>query len=243
MKRTICLSIFLVLLLLCLTACATSLPKPTASAPALSQVTLEEWAQRYPAEYNDWKDSVHGVAYLAGNKDAPSCTDCHGDPATGEIQTPAFHLEIPSRCARCHSNETVMSKYGVATDVYDTYRADYHGTTIEYYRANDPTTWRYEAVCSDCHGSHAVYGPDDPQSSVASANLLTTCQQCHPKAPPNFAAASSGHYRTTREASLLVYLIKLLYQVLIPTVIGLMLVYIGLDISYRGRKKLRGKKS
>lgn len=243
MKRIVWVS--LGLLLLSLTACSTPAGSPAGVAPAPAQpgIPPEEWATRYPAEYNDWKDSVHGVAYLAGNKDAPGCTDCHSDPATGEIQTLAFHLEIPSRCARCHSNETVMSKYGVATDVYDTYRADYHGTTIEYYRANDPTTWRYEAVCSDCHGSHAVYGPDDPQSSVASANLLATCQQCHAEAPPNFAAASSGHYRTTRGAPLLVYLIKLFYQVLIPVVIGLMLVYIGLDISYRGRKKLRGKKS
>ena len=230
---------------LSLTACSTLAGSPAGVAPAPAQtgVVPEEWATRYPKEHDDWKDSVHGVAYLSGNSDAPGCTDCHGDPETGEIQTSVFHLEIPSRCARCHADEEVMSKYGVATDVYDTYRADYHGTTIEYYRVKNPATWRYEAVCSDCHESHAVYGPDDPRSSVASANLLATCQQCHLEARPNFAAASSGHYRTTREASLLVYCVRLFYMILIPTVIGLMLAYIGLDISHRVRKKLRGEES
>lgn len=241
MKRIVCAS--LSLLLLSLTACSTPASGPARVAPAQPRIQPEEWAIRYPKEYNDWKDSVHGVAYLSGNSDAPGCTDCHSDPKTGEIQTPAFHLEIPSRCARCHSNEKVMREYGVATDVYDTYLADYHGTTIEYYRANNPSMWRYEAVCSDCHQSHAIYKPDDPRSSVAPANLLVACQKCHAGAPPNFAAGSAGHFRTTQEASLVVYLVKLFYIILIPAVIGLMVAYIALDILHRVRKKFRREES
>ena len=212
-------------------------------APAEPGLTLGEWAARYPTEYNDWKDSVHGAAYLSGNSDAPGCTDCHPDPQTGQIQTAAYRLEIPSWCARCHADEKMMGKYGLAADVYATYRADYHGTTIEYYRANSPTTWRYEAVCSDCHGSHATYKQDDPRSSVTAANLLATCQQCHKAAPPNFATAATGHYRTTRQASLFVYLVKLFYLILIPVVLGLMLAYIGLDIAHRVRNRSRRSES
>jgi len=242
MKRIVWVSLCV---LLFLTACSTLVRNPAKVAPAPAQTGIqpEEWATRYPKEYNDWEDSVHGVAYLSGNSYAPGCTDCHGDPETGEIETSTFHLQIPSSCARCHADEKVMDKYGLSADVYDTYRADYHGTTIEYYRANDPAMWRYEAVCSDCHESHAVYGPDDLRSSIASANLLATCQQCHPEASPNFAVASTGHYRTSREASLLVYGVKLFYKVLIPTVIGLMLAYIGLDISHRLRNRFREKRS
>lgn len=229
--------------LLSLTGCSVLVGSPAvvAPAPAPSDVQPEEWATGYPNEYDDWSDSVHGVAYLSGNADAPGCTDCHGDPETGELSTALFRLEIPSTCARCHADDTVMSKYGIAADVYETYQADYHGTTIEYYRANDPTALRQEAVCSDCHGSHAVYGPDDAKSSVGSANLLATCQRCHPDAQPNFTAASAGHSIATREGPLLVYLVALFYKVLIPVVIGLMLAYIGLDISHRLRKRLRGK--
>ena len=236
MKRIIWISLCV---LLSLTACSTLVGRPAGVAPAESDVGLEEWDTRYPNEYNDWEDSVHGVAYLSGNSDAPGCTDCHSDPKTGEIETPNYHLEIPSRCARCHADQQVISEYGLAADVYETYQADYHGTTIEYYRAKNPETWRYEAVCSDCHDSHAIYRADDPRSLAAPANLLATCQRCHPEASPDFAAASTGHYRTNREASLLVYCIKLFYTVLTPLVIGLMLAYIGLDISHRLRKKSR----
>ena len=233
----------LCLLLLALTACSAPAKPVTAPPTPAETVSIEEWAQRYPNEYNDWKDSVHGVAYLAGNKDAPGCTDCHGDPASGEFNTSAFRAEIPSRCARCHDNEQMMAKYQVATDAYDTYLPGYHGTTIEYYRANDPTSWRYEAVCSDCHQAHAIYKPDDPRSSVAPANLLQTCQKCHPGAQANFAAPTNGHFRTTRAASRLVFYVGLFYKILIPLVIGAMLFYIVLDIVHRVRKSLGGHRS
>ncbi len=236
MKRTIVLSL---LLLLALTGCALvqgDSPQP-APRPAASSVKLEEMARLYPKEYSDWKDSVHGVAYLAGNTDTPGCTDCHGDPASGEIQTSAFHLEIPARCARCHDDAQLMAKYGVAADTYDSYRADYHGTTVEYYRTADPTTWRYEATCHDCHGSHAVYKVDDARSAVAPANLLATCQKCHQGAEPNFAASAVGHFRTSASAATPVYIFGLAYKILIPVILAGMLAYIALDIVHRLRTR------
>ena len=124
--------------------------------PEASDVPLETWEELYPIEYADWADSVHGQAYLAGDSNAPACTDCHSDPETGEVRTTAFNLDIPNRCGSCHSDEEMMSEYEISADVYDTYLADYHGTTIAYYHAMGTDTLRYEAVCSDCHGSHAV---------------------------------------------------------------------------------------
>ncbi len=248
MRRIVWIS--LCFLALCLAACATSSGQAVYK-PAPSDVSLEEWAARYPQEYNSWKDSVHGSAYLAGKQDAPGCTDCHQDPATGEIATAAFHLDIPARCARCHSDAAKMSQYNITADVYATYLADYHGKTIAYYAAtggpSGPTARRYEAVCSDCHGSHAVYAPDDPRSSMAPAHLLATCQQCHAGASVNFTAAT-GHYRSaldpvTRADAPLVFWVKLVYQSMIPVIIGLMMVYIGLDVTYRVRKQRRERRS
>ena len=240
MKRIILISLCV---LLSITACSASVESPpgVAPAPASSDVQDQVWATRYPIQYAEWSDSVHGVAHLEGNADAPGCTDCHGDPEAGEVISATLRLEIPSRCARCHADETVMSKHQVATDVYETYQADYHGATIETYRATDPTAIRSEAVCSDCHESHAVYGPDDARSSVAAANLLGTCQQCHAGAATNFVAASAGHFRTTPDASILVFIIKLFYIVLIPVVLGGMLAFIGLDIWHRTRNKTKGQ--
>jgi 5-methylcytosine-specific restriction endonuclease McrA len=210
-------------------------PAPEATEPLSAEE--EQWATRYPREYRDWKESVHGRAYRSGDAKAPGCTGCHDDPEKSEMRTAAFRLSIPSRCADCHNDAKLMREHDVATDVYSSYRADYHGLTIGYYRAHDPSVWRYEAVCSDCHGSHAVYKDSDPRSSVAPTNLLGTCQQCHSGAEANFASITAGHFRTDRESSLLTYYIELIYQVLIPTLIGLMAAYVGLDISHRLRRK------
>jgi len=135
-----------------------------------------------------------------------------------------------------------MRKHEVATDVYGSYRADFHGLTIDYYRHHDPSMWRYEAVCIDCHRSHAIYRASDPRSSIAPANLLGTCQRCHPEAEENFTSITTGHFRTDRETSLLAYYVARIYRILIPTVIGLMAAYIALDIIHRLRKRFAGTK-
>ncbi len=234
MKRAIWLSLGL---LLFVTACSAVKGAP-AAPPAASDTSLEAWAEQYPQQYKEWAASVHGTAYLAGNSDAPACTGCHGDPASGEMQTAAFHNSIPAACARCHADAQLMGKYGIAADTYDTYQADYHGMMVEYYRAEDATTWRYEAVCSDCHGAHDVYAPEDARSSVAAANLLSTCQQCHQGAQANFAEAAAGHYRTNQAAQPVVYWIGNIYRYgLIPVIIGLMLAYIALDVVHRLRMR------
>ena len=210
-------------------------PAPEDTEPLSAEE--QQWAARYPREYRDWKDSVHGRAYRSGDTKAPGCTGCHDDPESSEIRTADFRLSIPSRCANCHDDAKLMREHDVATDAYASYRADYHGLTIDYYRTNGSPTWRYEAVCSDCHSSHAVYESSNSRSSIAPANLLGTCQQCHSGAGANFASATAGHFRTDRESSLLTYYIEVIYQVLIPTIIGLMAAYVALDIAHR----LRGK--
>jgi hypothetical protein len=213
-------------------------PTPEDAEPASPEE--DDWASRYPREYEDWKDSVHGRARLSGDTGAPGCTGCHDDPESGTIRTSAFRLSIPSRCAECHDDAELMREHDVATDVYATYRADYHGLTIDYYRAHDASAWRYEAVCSDCHESHAVYRSSDERSSVAPANLLDTCRRCHSGAEPNFASATTGHFRTDRDSSLLAYYIELIYRILIPVIIGLMAAYVALDLVHRLRGKLAG---
>ena len=244
MKRLVCIGICLALLLLSLSACGAPAAPAKASAPAGSDLSLEEWAKRYPEEYREWASSVHGAAYLAGNTDAPMCTGCHGDPASGEMETAAFRLGIPAQCARCHDDPALTAKYHLPADVYTSYLADYHGTTIEYYRANAPAVARYEAVCSDCHGSHAIYKPDDSRSSVAPGNLLATCRKCHQGAEASFATAMAGHFRTSLAAAPLSHYVQLVYRILIPLIIGLMVLYIVLDIIYRLRKRVaRGGRS
>jgi hypothetical protein len=134
-----------------------------------------------------------------------------------------------------------MEKHDIATDVYSSYLADFHGRVIRYYRSNDSSMWRYEAICADCHASHAIYDVDDPRSSIAPANLLGTCQRCHPGAETNFTSTATGHFRIDRESSLLAYYVERIYQILIPLFVGMMAAYIGLDITHRLRTRFGRK--
>ena len=240
--------LLIVLMAIGLSACG-SIPTLSSSyTPDPADVDLAAWEAAYPAQFAAWEGSVHGEAYLSGDTNAATCNDCHESPEEGvTIKTAAFHLETPSRCARCHVDSDLMADYGIADDVVSTYLADFHGTTIQYYAETDPTAARDEAVCSDCHGSHAVYAADNELSSVNAANLDATCANCHAGAPEGFSSAY-GHYRPVKSPassssdSTVVFIVKLAYQALIPIVLGGMVAYIALDIFFRIKRKSTAKK-
>jgi hypothetical protein len=52
------------------------------------------------------------------------------------------------------------------------------------------------------------------------ANLLRTCQQCHPGATRNFSSAWLSHYEPSLRRTPLVYGVKIFYTVFIPFIIG-----------------------
>ena len=135
----------------------------------------------------------------------------------------------------------MMARYDISTDVFDTYVADFHGTTVELFQAVAPGQETNKPVCVDCHGVHDMQATDDPESTVIKENLLPTCQKCHPDATTNFPSSWLNHYRPSPEHSPLVYFMNLFYRVLIPTMIGGMLVFAGTDTSRRllNRRKER----
>lgn len=224
-----------------MTAC--SQVKSIANYSPAGEVDLPYWEEAFPQQYAEWADSVHGEIYLSGDDNAPTCNDCHEGPFEGdEIRTAELHLATPARCARCHSDDTLMEQYDIATDVYETYLADFHGVTINYYAQSNPTAIRDEAVCSDCHGSHAIYPKEVARSSISVANLQATCAKCHSGVPKAFTSAY-GHYRpvispaSAKADSIVVFIVKLAYQMLIPIVLGGMLAYNALDIYHRVKRK------
>ncbi len=81
-------------------------------------------------------------------------------------------------------------------------------------------------MCIDCHGVHAIKKTDDPEGTVFRANLLQTCQRCHPDATDNFSAAWLSHYSPEPGKAAVVWLVGWFYRILIPLVVGLMLVYV-----------------
>ena len=189
--------------------------------------------------YDIYEGSVHGEALIGeGNPDVPSCIDCHGvhnleGPSNGE-----FHLFSPSICAKCHEDPELMSTYDLSTDVFETYISDFHGTTVLLFEEITPDQETNKPVCVDCHGVHDIRATDDPESRVIKENLLTTCQRCHPDATVNFPSSWLKHYKPSPEEAPLVFGVNVFYTVMIPTVIGGMLLYIGLD----GTRKIIDKR-
>ena len=129
-------------------------------------------------------NSVHGAAVMAGSKDAPDCSNCHGlhdikkvlDPSTNEGR--AFHTSV---CIKCHADEAMMKRSHVSTTAVETYLESYHG---KGYRLGFPER---AAGCSDCHTAHTILPKDDPASSINPKNAATVCSKCHKNATPLFA--------------------------------------------------------
>ncbi|MBI5486865.1 MAG: cytochrome c3 family protein [Deltaproteobacteria bacterium] len=189
-----------------------------------------------------YRESVHGAALLEdSNPDVPTCSDCHGVHGIHDPRTAEFRLKSPQICARCHADPARMGKYGITADVYDTYVADFHGTTVELFARQSPDAPSNKAVCYDCHGVHDIRKVDDPQSHVIKANLIKTCQRCHPGADPSFIGAWVGHYRPSPSRNPITYYVQLFYRVAIPGILGLMLVLVALDAQKRIRRRRAAK--
>ncbi len=131
-----------------------------------------------------YRNSVHGRAVVAGNRDSAACNDCHNLHAIQSLGDPKsranreFHTKV---CMKCHADEKMMKRNNVETVAVKTYMESYHGKN---YRLGFPEK---VAGCADCHTAHEVLPAKDPRSTVNSLSLAKTCGQCHKNATPLFA--------------------------------------------------------
>lgn len=174
--------------------------------------------------------SVHGSALLdEENPDVPSCTDCHRAHDIADPRKDAWRLDVPQMCGKCHTDEKMMARYGLSTNVLSSYLQDFHGTTIELQKGKEggkPVT----ATCTDCHGVHDIAKVDDPGSRVMKDNLVQTCRNCHEGVSADFPESWLSHYQPTLERAPAVYLVGLLYKFLIPFMIGGLILQIALHL-------------
>lgn len=184
----------------------------------------------HAAIFEQYRTSIHGAALMEeGNPDVPTCIDCHGVHNIHDPRTAEFRTHSPLLCAKCHQDRVLMDRYGISTDVFNTYVADFHGTTVTLFERQAPDQPTNKAVCYDCHGIHDIKAVNDPESNVIKENLLVTCQRCHPNADANFPDSWTSHYIPDRNSNPLVYYINLFYTILIPGVVGFMAVYVSVD--------------
>jgi cytochrome b subunit of formate dehydrogenase len=115
-----------------------------------------------------FEKSLHGRLVSEGRDDAPVCTDCHSSHEIIQPDKVAFKLASSDRCGSCHKDRTKR------------YRDTFHGKALALGRPG-------VAACHDCHGYHDVLPVHEPASRLSADNKLATCQQCHPRAGPNFA--------------------------------------------------------
>jgi cytochrome b subunit of formate dehydrogenase len=137
-------------------------------------------------------------------------------------------------CLKCHSDEELTKKYGLAPDVAATYQDSYHGMAVS--KGYDAA-----ATCYDCHNAHYILSSTRAASTVNPENLKETCSQCHPGATAQFAQAYTHKSVMVMETPI-EDIVKYIYLTLIAGVIGFMLIHNGLIIyAYlRQRRRERG---
>ena len=181
--------------------------------------------------YEVYAGSVHGKALIEENNlDVPVCTDCHRSHTMEDPRTAAFRLKSVSLCSSCHGNKKLMQKYGISTNVVESYLNDFHGREVALVGKQGKDIWAREAVCTDCHGVHDIQMVDNPDSPVIKANLVTTCGKCHPDATTNFPGAWLSHYEPSINKAPLVFFVKWFYRILIPFILVGLLIHILIDI-------------
>lgn len=200
-------------------------------------VALNACLECHPEEYEQYKASVHGVSVLEHkDTDAPFCMDCHGIhyilPAEDK-RSQTNPGNIPDTCLTCHDQADVKVRAGLTREVGATFEESFHGRRA---MLGGITV----AVCSNCHGTHAIYAATDPRSMVNQRSLAKTCGQCHEGAQLNFAAAFS-HKSISRTEQLGLYILKQIYQWVIFLLIAQFVLFAALDILqvYRRRRQQR----
>lgn len=201
----------------------------------------ETCSQCHDQVYEEYRQSVHGAALITeDNPDAPSCVNCHGVHDIQDPTTAQFRIESPDLCADCHADEDLMAQYDISTEVFETYVADFHGTTAVLFRAaGEEGAELNEAVCYDCHGVHDIKRPNDPHAGIRQ-NLLETCRQCHPDASANFPASWTSHYKPSLQNNTLVFLVELFYRIVIPVTVGFFGFLVLVDVYGRFRRRGSG---
>ncbi|OGU58830.1 MAG: hypothetical protein A2X64_09480 [Ignavibacteria bacterium GWF2_33_9] len=128
----------------------------------------------------EYKQSIHGVALEKGNPDVPTCSYCHGEHSISAV------VEVPLKmftdnqinpqsavktkmvyCIKCHADEKMMSKYGIAT----------------FNKAHDwlPSLGKHNETvrCVDCHSSYTP--PNLSHNLLPPEKTIKKCEECHSK--------------------------------------------------------------
>jgi formate dehydrogenase gamma subunit len=183
---------------------------------------------------HEYRESIHGTASTKGNKEAPVCTNCHGEhnilsPSNPNSPVSARNVSAQT-CAPCHSSVTLTEKYGLAGDRFKTFSSSFHGLAT----SSGSTV---VANCASCHGVHNIKPSSDSTSLVHKSKLAATCGKCHPGANERFTVGSIHSSEANKEEPIL-YWVSFIYVLLIASIIGGMALHNLLDFYRKSKRRL-----
>lgn len=184
----------------------------------------------HPEPLSAYAESVHGRSDKKVG-DHPTCVSCHSSDNNPHaiLRGKRDPRHVVALCARCHSDASMMGRYGVDPDAAHSYGQSFHGKALMRFGMTNAAT------CVSCHGNHDVRAPSDPKAPTHRTNAAATCGQagCHPGAKMNFAMSGANHLALKVKKSLILRLEELGFQWL---TIGTMLFLLGgiaLDLRVR----------
>ncbi len=106
---------------------------------------------------SDYNTGIHGQLHAKGDKDAPTCLDCHDKHATQPKDLPTSNIyprNVPELCARCHrKGEKAAKRIQDTTPIVQSYVMSIHGKGL--LKSGLVVT----ATCTNCHTTHRELPP------------------------------------------------------------------------------------
>ncbi len=132
----------------------------------------------HESERDQYFKGVHGHAFLANEKYAPDCKECHGTHQILSSQDPksrTYKMNIPFLCGSCHKEGAPVSRtYNISEhNILENYSEGIHGQGL--FKKGLIVT----ATCNNCHGNHLILPHTNEASSISPKNIAATCMQCH----------------------------------------------------------------
>jgi formate dehydrogenase gamma subunit len=202
------------------------LPPTSPVSPLHFSRQAETCGACHDQEAKDFEASVHGKALVQGEREAPTCTDCHYEHKIEALKGGTSRRISEDVCSRCHASERLNTKFNLPADRVRTFFESYHGLASQYGST-------VAANCGSCHGYHKILPSSDPNSTINKAHLVETCGKCHPGANEKFSL-SKVHVDITAEksaadfATQINWWVRKIYLLLIVGVVGAMFFHNGL---------------
>jgi hypothetical protein len=145
--------------------------------PHLTPVAKVDCAICHDQEFEDFKTSTHGEAFIAGDPAAPVCSTCHGTHDIKRVSDPrssVFPLKLVDICIKCHTDTKIVEEHKLPS--VENIKAYENSVHMKALKEKGLTV---SAACNDCHGSHKIKPPDNPDSMINRFNIPKTCAKCH----------------------------------------------------------------